>query len=105
MNLPDPGTRYLPRHINSLTVRLISTSILLKGIQGYWSTICRHSLWGLKVQNVKILKHRIWCVDELPEFKEFLIDCLYKMKVFTIKENQERIKDNINPGNLRNCYL
>lgn len=37
--------------------------------------------------------------------KAFLIDCLYKMKVFSIKENQERIKDNINPGNLRNCYL
>lgn len=37
--------------------------------------------------------------------KAFLIDCLYKMKVCSIKENQERIKDNINPGNLRNCYL
>lgn len=59
----------------------------------------------LRYNKVKILKHRIWCVDELPEFKEFLIDCLYKMKVFSIKENQDRIKDNINPGNLQNCYL
>lgn len=41
----------------------------------------------LRYNKVKIFKYRIWCVDELFEFKEFFIDCLYKMKVFSIKEN------------------
>lgn len=43
----------------------------------------------LRYNKVKILKHRIWCVDELPEFKEFLIDCLYKMSLQHQGESRE----------------
>lgn len=59
----------------------------------------------LRYNKVKILSTESGVLMNCLHSKAFLIDCLYKMKVFSIKENQERIKDNINPGNLRNCYL